>query len=77
MIEETEQIRVSFDSGGVGLVGHLHCPTDATGKVPCVVMGHGFSGTHDRLFAGAERFAAAGMAALTFDDRNFGELTRT
>jgi hypothetical protein len=32
MIEETEQIRVSFDSGGVGLVGHLHCPTDATGK---------------------------------------------
>src|SRR5918994_1564280 len=77
MIEETEQIRVSFDSGGVGLVGHLHCPTDATGKVPCVVMGHGFSGTQDRLFAGAERFAAAGMAALTFDDRNFGELTRT
>ena len=77
MIEETEQIRVSFDSGGVGLVGHLHCPTDATGKVPCVVMGHGFSGTQDRLFAGAERFAAAGMAALTFDDQNFGELTRT
>src|ERR671910_409288 len=62
MIEETEQIRVSFDSGGVGLVGHLHCPTDATGKVPCVVMGHGFSGTQDRLFAGAERFAAARKA---------------
>src|ERR671910_105746 len=77
MIEETEQIRVSFDSGGVRLVGHLHCPTDATGKVPCVVMGHGFSGTQDRLFAGAERFAAAGMEALTFDDRNFGELPRT
>ena len=41
------------------------------------VMGHGFSGTQDRLFAGAERFAAADMAALTFDDRNFGKLTRT
>jgi hypothetical protein len=41
------------------------------------VMGYGFSGTQDRLFAGAERFAAAGMAALTFDDRNFGESTWT
>ena len=73
MIEETEQIRVSFDSGGVGLVGHLHCPTDATGKVPCVVMGHGFSGTQDRLFANAERFVGAGFAVLTFDYRTFGE----
>jgi hypothetical protein len=32
MIEEPEHIRVSFDSGGVGHVGHLHFPIDATGK---------------------------------------------
>jgi len=37
------------------------------------VMGHGFSGTQDRLFANAERFAGAGFGVLTFDYRNFGE----
>jgi fermentation-respiration switch protein FrsA (DUF1100 family) len=65
--------RVSFDSGGVELVGYLHGPTNATGKAPSLVMGHGFSGTQDRLFANAERFAGAGFAVLTFDYRNFGE----
>ena len=65
--------RVSFDSGSVELVGYLHGPTNATGKAPCLVMGHGFSGTQDRLFANAERFAGAGFAVLTFDYRTFGE----
>jgi uncharacterized protein len=64
---------VSFDSGGVELVGYLHRPADAGGKVPGLVMGHGFSGTQDRLFDTAERFAEAGLAALTFDYRSFGE----
>jgi len=73
MIENIKRTRVTFDSGGVELVGYLHRPADATGKLPCVVMGHGFSGTQDRLFTGAERFAGAGFAALTFDYRNFGE----
>ena len=71
--EEIKGTRVAFDSGGVELVGYLHRPADARGKVPCVVMGHGFSGTQDRLFGSAETFAAAGLAALTFDYRNFGE----
>jgi uncharacterized protein len=71
--EKLERTRVSFDSGGVRLVSYLHYPADATGKAPCVVMGHGFSGTQDRLFDNAERFAEAGFAALTFDYRSFGE----
>jgi uncharacterized protein len=71
--EKPERTRVSFNSDGVELVGYLYRPTHATGKVPCVVMGHGFSGTQDRLAASAERFAGAGFAALTFDYRNFGE----
>jgi dienelactone hydrolase len=71
--EKLEQIRVTFDSGGVKLVGYLHRPACATGKVPGVVMGHGFSGTQDRLFDNARRFAEAGFAALTFDYRSFGE----
>jgi fermentation-respiration switch protein FrsA (DUF1100 family) len=73
MSEEIQRTRVTFNSGGVELAGYLYRPADATGKLPCVVMGHGFSGTQDRLFVGAERFAGAGMAALTFDYRIFGE----
>ena len=71
--EKVDRTRVRFDSGGVELVGYLHRPSDTAGKLPCVVMGHGFSGTQDRLFDAAERFAGAGFAALTFDYRSFGE----
>ncbi len=49
----------------------------ATGEAtafPAVVMAHGLSGTRrDRLGAFAERFAAAGFAALVFDHRGFGD----
>jgi alpha-beta hydrolase superfamily lysophospholipase len=39
-----------------------------------VVMAHGISGTRrDRLGPFAERFAAAGFAALVFDHRGFGD----
>jgi alpha-beta hydrolase superfamily lysophospholipase len=45
-------------------------PEGATGAV---VLGHGLSAVHDqRLPAYAERFAAAGLAALVFDYRHFG-----
>ncbi|HWI21642.1 MAG TPA: alpha/beta hydrolase [Baekduia sp.] len=40
---------------------------------PCVVMAHGFSSTQaEGLQDYAERFAAAGFCALTFDYRHFG-----
>jgi alpha-beta hydrolase superfamily lysophospholipase len=38
----------------------------------CIVMGHGFGGTMDRMFETAEGFAKAGLAALPFDYRGFG-----
>jgi len=42
--------------------------------VPAIVMAHGLSGTRrDRLGPFAERFAAAGVAALVFDHRGFGD----
>ena len=42
--------------------------------VPAIVMAHGLSGTRrDRLGPFAERFAAAGFAALVFDHRGFGD----
>jgi uncharacterized protein len=41
---------------------------------PIVVMAHGLSGTRrDGLGPFAERFAAAGIAALLFDHRGFGD----
>jgi len=41
---------------------------------PVVVMAHGLSGTRrDGLGPFAERFAAAGLAALVFDHRGFGD----
>jgi dienelactone hydrolase len=42
------------------------------GEVPCVVLAHGFGAVRElRLDAYAERFAAAGLAALVFDYRQF------
>jgi dienelactone hydrolase len=58
-----ERTRVTFDSGGVELVGYLYHAAGVDGDAPCVLMGHGFGGTQDRLFVGAERFAAVGLAA--------------
>ncbi|WP_036529152.1 alpha/beta hydrolase [Nocardia sp. CNY236] len=47
---------------------------DAPRPGPVVVMAHGLTGTRrDRLGAFAERFAAAGFAALVFDHRGFGD----
>jgi fermentation-respiration switch protein FrsA (DUF1100 family) len=52
----------------------LYRPEDADGRVPCVVMAHGFSATRaDGLPPYAEHFAAAGMAVLLFDYRHFGD----
>ena len=63
---------VTFSSGGVRCAAWLYRP-EGEGPHPCVVMAHGFSGVREqRLDAYAERFAAAGLAALVFDYRHFG-----
>jgi fermentation-respiration switch protein FrsA (DUF1100 family) len=64
---------VLFDSGGVLCAADLYLPGKKTGPVPCVVMGHGGSGTKRLgLPAYAEKFAAGGLAAFVFDYRGFG-----
>lgn len=69
-----ERTRVSFESGGVTCAGSLYRPTTVSGAVPCVVLANGFSNTMDWILpAYAEGFAAAGLAALVFDYRYFGE----
>jgi fermentation-respiration switch protein FrsA (DUF1100 family) len=63
---------VTFASGGLDCAGWLYRP-EGEGPLPIVVMAHGFSATRElRLDAYAERFGAAGLAALVFDYRHFG-----
>ncbi|MCV7075137.1 alpha/beta hydrolase [Mycobacterium szulgai] len=64
---------VFFDSGGVRCAADLYRPESVDGKLPCVVMGHGGSGTKRLgLPRYAERFSAAGLAVFAFDYRHFG-----
>jgi alpha-beta hydrolase superfamily lysophospholipase len=52
----------------------LYPAAGGSGRAPAIVMAHGLSGTRrDRLGPFAERFAAAGFAALVFDHRGFGD----
>jgi hypothetical protein len=64
---------VFFDSAGVRCAADLYLPEEACGPVPCVVMGHGGSGTKRLgLPSYAEKFARGGVAAFVFDYRGFG-----
>jgi uncharacterized protein len=64
---------VEFDAEGVTLRGWHYVPDGAKGPVPTIVMAHGFSAVKEMyLDRFAESFAAAGLGALVFDNRNFG-----
>jgi pimeloyl-ACP methyl ester carboxylesterase len=65
--------KISFMSGGVNCAGCMFRPDGANALLPCVILVSGFGSTMDRLFGHAERFTAAGFAALAFDYRSFGE----
>jgi uncharacterized protein len=63
---------VTFRSGHDTCAAWLYWP-EGEGPHPIVVLAHGFGGVRDaRLWAYAERFATAGLAALVFDYRHFG-----
>jgi len=65
---------VEFQSDQDPCVAWLYPAVGSAIETPIVVMAHGLSGTRrDRLGAFAERFAAAGLAALVFDHRGFGD----
>jgi pimeloyl-ACP methyl ester carboxylesterase len=68
-----EREDLDFEVDGERCAAWLYRPP-GRGEVPIVVMAHGLSGTRrDRLGPFAERFAAAGVAALVFDHRGFGD----
>ena len=64
---------IEFRAEGPRLRGWLYTPDSGSAPFPTVVMAHGFSAVKEMyLDRFAEIFAAAGLAALVFDNRNFG-----
>ena len=64
---------ISFTSDGDSCAAWLYLPDGVTSP-PVVILGHGLGATREmRLDAFAERFAAAGIAALAFTYRHFGD----
>lgn len=64
---------VTFTSGTSTCAAWLYLPAGVT-SAPVVVLGHGLGATREmRLDAFAERFASAGIAALAFTYRHFGD----
>ena len=58
---------------GVMLRGWHYRPDGGRGPWPTIVMAHGYSAVKEMyLDRFAEAFAAAGLAAIVFDNRNFG-----
>ena len=64
---------ISFTSDGDSCAAWLYLPDGVTSP-PVVILGHGLGATREmRLDAFAERFAAAGIAAVAFTYRHFGD----
>jgi dienelactone hydrolase len=64
---------VSFASSDSTCAAWLYLPAGVTSP-PVVILGHGLGATREmRLDAFAERFARAGIAALAFTYRHFGD----
>jgi pimeloyl-ACP methyl ester carboxylesterase len=67
---------LTFASGQDTCAAWFYPAAADKGARPVIVMAHGLTGKRrDRLGPFAERFAAAGIAALVFDYRGFGDST--
>jgi uncharacterized protein len=67
---------LTFSSGRDRCAAWLYPAAGGAPGTPVIVMAHGFTGTRrDRPGPFAERFAAAGIAAMPFDYRGFGDST--
>lgn len=73
-LDATRRQDLDFLSRGTRCAAWFHPAHGVGDPAPIVVMAHGLSGTRrDGLGPFAERFAQAGIAALVFDHRGFGD----
>jgi len=65
---------IEFQSEGATLRGRLYLPEKSTGKLPIVIMAHGYCATIEGMVADryAEVFREAGFAVLLYDHRSMG-----
>ena len=64
---------IEFDAEGTTLRGWFYPAAGTSGAAPVIVMAHGLSAVKEMyLDKYAEAFSEAGLAALVFDNRNFG-----
>jgi pimeloyl-ACP methyl ester carboxylesterase len=71
---DVERRDLSFQVDGDACAGWLYPAAGGQAIAPVIVMAHGLSGTRrDGLGPFAERFATAGITALLFDHRGFGD----
>ncbi len=64
---------IEFNADGETIRGWLFRPSAGPDKAPLIVLGNGFAAVKEMgMAAYAERFAAAGLAAIAFDFRNLG-----
>jgi ABC-2 type transport system ATP-binding protein len=73
----TSDQRITVRSGPSGtepvdLDSRLYLPRDRSGRVPAVLLAHGFGGTKNSVSADAESLASRGYAVLTWTARGFG-----
>src|SRR6516225_4101978 len=65
---------IAFKSDGSEIKGHFYKPDSAKPPYPCVVMGGGWCYVKELIQPEyANFFVKAGIAALTFDYRHFGD----
>jgi hypothetical protein len=65
---------IEFDAEGVTLRGWFYPAEGAADTAPTIVMAHGYSAVKEMyLDRYAEHFSGAGLNALVFDNRNFGD----
>lgn len=70
---QPRRTEIEFDAEGAILRGWHYVPDGGRGSFPTIVMAHGFSAVKEQyLDEYAAAFAVAGLAAVVFDNRNFG-----
>jgi pimeloyl-ACP methyl ester carboxylesterase len=69
----TEDLRLAGDS--VELDARFYLPRDRDGKVPAVLLAHGFGGSKESVRSDAESLAERGYAVLAYTARGFGRST--